>query len=87
MVADVRKPICTAIAHTDGKWTLNNVLVVRRIGLQLFDPSISDSGRLGLDTRLTNDATISGGHGGSDLSSSSNMRINRKFMQARRYSL
>jgi hypothetical protein len=55
--------------------------------LQLFDPSISDSGRLGLDTRLTNDATISGGHGGSDLSSSSNMMINRKFMQARRYSL
>jgi len=53
------------------------MLVVRRIDLQLSVSPIADSRRLGLDTRLPNDSVTSGGHGGSDLCSPSNMRTNR----------
>jgi hypothetical protein len=54
------------------------MLVVLRIDLQLSVSPIADSGRLGLDTRLTNNSVTSGGHGGSDLCSPSNMRAQPK---------
>ena len=61
------------------------MLVVRRIALQLSGSPIAYGGRLGLGTRLDDDSTTSGGHGGSDLRSPSNMRINRKVAQIARF--